>query len=163
MSATWLALSKAPACQSDAERVVVVTVLHRFASHLLAYRLQTSMLSVAQQVSTVGYRHVALALTLLIDEHARQSLSFQDLVLATGVSTSHLSRLLRDVSGYGFATHLNCCRVLHAVLLLREQHVQVKQVAAAVGYESANELDRQFRRYLKMAPTCLRGLPKPAL
>ena len=72
------------------------------------------------------------------------------------LSKWHLSRLLTSTTGWGFSDHLAAIRVAMASRMLVEGRLIVKEVAGAVGYRNVSQMDRQFKRLLKITPHDLR-------
>jgi len=74
-----------------------------------------------------------------------------------GMSSSHLSRLLKTHTGHGFVLHVHQRRVSAARRLLTGSSLSVKEVAASVGYRSVTQLDRQFKRFCGFTPVSTRS------
>jgi transcriptional regulator GlxA family with amidase domain len=72
------------------------------------------------------------------------------------VSKSALTRLLERHTGVSFSIYLHHVRVDKAQALLRSSVMSVKEIAAAVGYDSTRQLDRHFRRQCHMTPSQFR-------
>lgn len=82
---------------------------------------------------------------------------------AVGVSRYHLSRRLKLETGTGFVDHLRRRRVAAAQELLRSATLSVKEIAAAVGYGSTRQFERDVKRLLHVHPSALqRSCHSPA-
>jgi AraC-like DNA-binding protein len=75
---------------------------------------------------------------------------------ALGISSSHLTRLLKLHTGHGFSSHLRATRTERAKELLAGSDLTMKQVAASLGYTRATEFTRQFRAGTGVTPTTYR-------
>ena len=72
------------------------------------------------------------------------------------LSIWHVSRLLNQHTGCGFATYLNRLRASVAEGLLQHTALSIKKVAAAVEYGSTSQLDRHFKRSRHTTPVLFR-------
>jgi len=75
---------------------------------------------------------------------------------AVGLSAHHLSRLIKKETGSGFRAHLIRKRISEARRYLLAGMMSVKEIAAAVGYDSTSSFDREFRRVHGCSPTAWR-------
>lgn len=78
---------------------------------------------------------------------------------AVGISPSHLTRTLTRHTGHGFRWHLRRARIEASVDLLLTTTLSMKEIAAAVGFSSPGEFDRQFRVIRGCTPTSFRDHP----
>lgn len=65
---------------------------------------------------------------------------------------SYLSRLFKQETGLNLSDYINSSRMNKAMELLRNPDVKVQEVAERVGYNSAANFTRSFRRYTQMTP-----------
>ena len=77
-------------------------------------------------------------------EHANSDLTLTDIAKRVRLSKWHLNRLLMRHTGHGFPRHIREIRLRRACRLLAGTTLPVKEIAFAVGYKYANELDRHF-------------------
>jgi len=68
------------------------------------------------------------------------------------ISKYHLSRLFRDVTGYGFKDYLIRYRLNEAKRLLRESSLSVSAICDACGYGDVNHFIRLFRTHTGTTP-----------
>jgi AraC-like DNA-binding protein len=154
LRAVWSCLQTTPEtrdCLEDRVRVAAAVLRLAFRTMCRGYA--------AHQRSDSPHRdreRACDALTFLRASYRRPDLALQHAARHVGVSRYHLSRLLRKETGYPFPTHVCGMRVLTASLLLRSLPLSVKEVAGTVGFERASELDRQFRRWIRMTPSTFR-------
>lgn len=95
---------------------------------------------------------------LMIDHHLRngapsQPLSISTIASALGVSTSHMSRMFKRVTGQTFESYLMTKRVELAKRLLLDPLHNVSQVARRCGFSDASYFARVFRRIVGCSPT----------
>ena len=76
----------------------------------------------------------------------RHSFTLQCLATAVGVSTFHLDRLLKAHTGASFVAHRTAVRLERAKALLVCSTFSIKEVSAAVGFNSVGAFDRAFKR-----------------
>jgi AraC-like DNA-binding protein len=156
---TWALLDAIPASESTPERLVLVLVLERLARAVLDRPWRPSLNALGASPGSVARVHVANALSFIVSAYDCPSLTLSDVADHVRISNSHLSHLLPAITGHGFASHLNGCRVLKSVVLLRTYRASVKEAAFTVGYASGGELCRQFQRRLQFPPSVLRQFP----
>jgi len=96
-----------------------------------------------------------LALAELRASYMDPETSLASVADGVGVSAGHLGRVLKRCTGRGFRAHLTRLRTRRAASLLRGR-MTVKEVAAAVGYQSTGELDRHFRAAFGATPSAYR-------
>jgi two-component system response regulator YesN len=69
------------------------------------------------------------------------------------VTGSYLSRLFTEHLGMKFIDYINSYRINHAVRLLREDNISIKEVSYLVGFVDPNYFSRIFRKYMGVAPS----------
>ena len=100
---------------------------------------------------------VALALEIMRRRHGEPTLTAAAVARELRVSMSHLTRELKRHTGLGFRQHLRAIRIARAKELLADATLSIKEIAAAAGYSSASNLDRQFRSVVGRRPSAARG------
>lgn len=91
-----------------------------------------------------------------IREHYREDISLETVAASLRVSTYHLSRLFRHVSGSTFVAYLTGVRIDRAKSLLSESDLSMKEVADLVGYSDPNYFSRVFRKREGVTPSHFR-------
>ncbi|MNC20980.1 Multiple antibiotic resistance protein MarA [compost metagenome] len=71
---------------------------------------------------------------------------------------SYLSRLFKQETGLNLSDYINSSRMNKAMELLKNPDVKILEVAERVGYNSAANFARSFRRYAQMTPQEYRAL-----
>ena len=95
---------------------------------------------------------------LLERDFGDPSLDVDRLAAAARQSRFHFSRRFREVFGKSPHVYLRQLRLRRALELLSGGGLPVKQIAAAVGYGSAAQFCREFRRHLGQTPLSVRRL-----
>ena len=100
---------------------------------------------------------LANAVELYLKENFRQPYSLERLAAAFGRKAAYLLRLYRRIKGSTPTQDLIRLRIEKAKRLLSgHPHMEVKQVAAAVGYEDALYFSRLFKKETGQNPTTFR-------
>ncbi|HET6449758.1 MAG TPA: response regulator [Spirochaetia bacterium] len=124
-------------------------------------RLEASAGSVDVEfgMDRIGARETELAkeVECYLQENYRRPYSLERLASSFGCKPAYLLRLYRKVTGRTPTQDLIHLRVEKAKrLLVGHPHIEVKQVAAAVGYEDPLYFSRLFRRETGIAPSAFR-------
>lgn len=73
--------------------------------------------------------------------------SLNNVAEQVGLSSFYLSKLFKKETGFNFKDFTISVRMERAMQLLREGHMNVNEVASAVGYTNANYFSTAFHRY----------------
>jgi AraC-like DNA-binding protein len=92
------------------------------------------------------------ALETLDQRYSEPGLALRDVAFAANLSICQTARLLKRHTGLGFVAHLHQRRIAAARVQLTETTLSIKEIADRVGYPSASELGRHFRRSTGMTP-----------
>jgi len=84
--------------------------------------------------------------------HFSDVVSLDDVAMAAGVSSAHLSRLFRQELQLSFSDYLRSLRMEEAQRLLSEASLSIKEIGYAVGYHDANYFSRVFKRWAGVRP-----------
>ena len=88
-----------------------------------------------------------------INEHIGDSDYNIDMLCSdAGISRAHLHRKMKDMTGISVSEFIRNIRMEQAARLLREQKVNISQVAYSVGYSSLPYFSAVFRKHFGMAP-----------
>ena len=82
----------------------------------------------------------------------KPDLSLELVAAKLEVSTSYLSRLLKQETGMSFVDYMTGYRIHQAMLLLQDPVVKVAEVAQRCGYRSQQYFSRAFRRIMACSP-----------
>ena len=96
------------------------------------------------------------AFTFIRRGYRSRELSLQRTANVAGVSSWHLTRLLRKATGATFTAHVRLARVEAAGRLLLSTSLSIKEIASRLGYADSSELDHDFHRVRDVSPTAYR-------
>lgn len=97
-----------------------------------------------------GGREIARVVGYVRD-HVHEPISVDDLARRAGMSRSAFDRRFKEATTYAPLQFIKAMRLGHAALRLR-QGATVSEAAYAVGYASASQFSREFRRQFAMPP-----------
>ena len=83
-------------------------------------------------------------------------LSMREVAREVSLSVDHAALLLKQRTGAGFLFHLRRVRIAAAQRLLLTSTLSVKEIASAVGYRHACELNRHFKMVCALTPVAFR-------
>lgn len=96
-----------------------------------------------------------------INLHFSEALELDGLALQFFISKSHLSRVFKEVTGFGFAEYVNITRVKEAERLLRETNFSVTLVSEIAGFDNFSHFGKMFKRLTGLTPRAYRKLNRP--
>jgi two-component system response regulator YesN len=96
---------------------------------------------------------VALALKMIDAEATRQRPRLKPIAAAVGLSSWHLSRLVKSELGRNLRDYVREVRVGLAMDLLEIPSKSVKEVAFELGYHDSGTFARDFRRQRGQSPS----------
>jgi AraC-like DNA-binding protein len=99
---------------------------------------------------------IAAALRTIEVQYADPDLSLERVAAQAGLSRWYAARLLKRLTGCGFTTHLHRVRIAAARRLLLERTCCIKEIAAAVGYNTPSQFCWHFKRLVGLTPTAFR-------
>lgn len=91
-----------------------------------------------------------------VERHLAEALSVASIAAAAGLSPSRLAHLFREEVGLSVQAFVEQRRMLRAADLLRRTSFPIKQVAAAVGFDSPFYFSRRFSRWSGQSPMTFR-------
>ena len=69
-----------------------------------------------------------------------------------GISQQHLIRIFRKHLNTTPIEYINQIKISHAINLLRENNMSVKEISYELGYENPNYFSRLFKKHEGMTP-----------
>lgn len=81
-----------------------------------------------------------------------QEVSVEDLARSVGMSVSSFHEHFKRITGHPPLRYLKGIRLGRARQLLRTGHVTAEQTAIRVGYQSASQFSREYKRYFGKSP-----------
>jgi AraC family transcriptional regulator len=91
-----------------------------------------------------------------IDAQISHKITISDLAAVTGLSTYHFIRAFKDTVGLPPYQYLLSERIHRAKGLLSKPDLSLGEVAFAVGFSDASQLNRVFRKFVGVTPTAYR-------
>jgi AraC-like DNA-binding protein len=125
-------------------------------------RLANRLELVIREENDLGLGHcplevrIAKALRFIETHYDDPCLTLRRVADQVGLSFSYLAHTLKQQTGQAFVAHLRRHRVEAARRLLEETVLSVKEVAAAAGYQTPRQLERDFKRLHGVVPTAIR-------
>jgi len=68
------------------------------------------------------------------------------------ISTSHLSKLFKSVTGFNYCEYLLNVRIKQAVSMLQNSDLNITEIALKVGYNSSNHFCKSFKAIMGVSP-----------
>ncbi|MDO5134101.1 MAG: AraC family transcriptional regulator [Eubacteriales bacterium] len=99
---------------------------------------------------------IAAAAKSFIDQHFTEPLQIADIAGAVNCSTSFLSHVFKEYTGYAPLQYIHRCRIGQAQTLLISSDYSVAYIASATGFESASYFNRVFRKIVGATPVAYR-------
>lgn len=96
-----------------------------------------------------------------IEENYSNHISLDDVSTYVGYSSKYFSRYFKEQIGNTFVNYLNQLRIRRAKTLLNDKTITIKDIATAVGFESANTFIRVFKQFEGVPPGQYRQTCKP--
>lgn len=87
-----------------------------------------------------------------IKSHYMQKLTLEDVARAVFLSPAYFSRVFREETGYPFSAYLNKTRIEESKRLLRNEHINLADIAGMVGYEDQSYFTKVFKKMTGMTP-----------
>ncbi len=94
-----------------------------------------------------------IAVIKYMEENLHENVVLTDFEKILGVSSRTLSRLFQNDVGMSFVQYLTIQRLMHAIVLLLENQLSVKEVASLVGYNSIPTFSNTFYKILGIRPS----------
>jgi AraC family transcriptional regulator of arabinose operon len=89
-------------------------------------------------------------------QHLERKVTLIDLAREIGLSPSRLAHLFKGRTGHTPQQFLESCRMKRAADLLERTTFSVKQIAAAVGFDSPFYFSLRFKAWARQSPTAFR-------
>ncbi|MGO4109841.1 AraC family transcriptional regulator [Paenibacillus sp. YAF4_2] len=93
-----------------------------------------------------------------INQQFREPLHLDDLAKQFYISKGHLSRVFKEVTGFGFSQYINITRIKEAEHLLRETDLSITQISEQCGFENFSHFGKVFKELSGLSPRAYRKL-----
>ena len=97
-------------------------------------------------------RRVYEALRIVTARFNEPSFRVAEVAMVLRLSSSHLTRIIKDETGFTIREHVAQLRMAAAKAYLRETFLSVKEIAVAVGYSSTSSFDHEFAHRFGSSP-----------
>lgn len=96
--------------------------------------------------------HILNKIQQYLEENYSKDISLDTVADVVNLSTSYLSFIFKEISGKNFVDYVNDFRIEKAKELLDKTSLNISEIAAKVGYNSANNFSKVFKKYVGVAP-----------
>lgn len=107
---------------------------------------------------TAAYKPIVLLAIRHIDSNYHvNDLSLGYVAEKFSVSSSYLSKLLKQEAGLSFIDYLTNCRIKKSLCMMDDPKLKIYEIAEAVGYSNQHYFCKAFKKVMGFAPTEYRG------
>lgn len=93
-----------------------------------------------------------------IDHHFFEpSISLNEVAEMVQVSPTYLSKRIKTELGASFITYLTKVRIKKALMLMKDPHLKIYEIADMVGYSTQHYFSNAFKKVTGISPTVYRG------
>lgn len=87
-----------------------------------------------------------------INNHFAESIRLSMLAEQFYISSFHLSRTFKEITGFAFSDYVTITRIKEAQRLLRETDMPITGVASSVGFDNFSHFGKTFKRITRVSP-----------
>ncbi|MNN63529.1 Bifunctional transcriptional activator/DNA repair enzyme AdaA [compost metagenome] len=113
------------------------------------------------EIEPTPVQHKVSEIVRHINLHFGEPLELGDLARRFYISKSYLSRVFKEITGFGFAEYVNIVRVREAERLLRETDHSITVVSGLAGFDNFSHFGKMFKRLSGLTPRVYRRLNRP--
>ncbi len=136
-------------------KVIGPGLVHELIFRIMCGENASSLYALAMKNTNLARIDKALK---LIHSNYRESMDVDSLAALVNMSQSAFHRAFKDVTASSPIQYLKKIRLNKAKSLLIEEGSRVNEAASEVGYESAAQFSREFKRYFGTSPIeCING------
>lgn len=95
-----------------------------------------------------------------INRHYDQTLRLTDIARQFYISTSHLSRIFKQSTGFSFTDYINILRIREAQRLLYESNHSITDISGQVGFDNFSHFGKMFKKISYVSPSNYRHQKK---
>lgn len=88
-----------------------------------------------------------------LEAHFCEEIVFEEMAKDIGISYSYMRKIVYELTGKSLIDYINLLRIEKAKQLLLETKLNIKLIAAEVGYYNVQSFNRFFRKYEGMPPS----------
>ncbi len=131
-----------------------------YSQFILQGMLQRLILTIYQQYlpfedTILKYRNYDARIhdaMIYLEKNLEYSPSIEETARYVSLSTSHFSRLFKEVVGCSFTDYVTSIRLQHAQILLAKPGLSIGEIALKVGFSNGNYLCNVFKRSFGCSP-----------
>ena len=87
------------------------------------------------------------------NNYSDKNISVTDISEKMGITSQHLSKIFKEISGTGVLQYINSCRIEEAKkILINEQDISIKDTAGIIGYYNEVTFIRNFKNMTGVSP-----------
>ena len=127
--------------------------LTAFLSSALAYRLTMHLLEhCANPLPDAERPDFVVRAAGFCEQHYTETIGVEEIADASGYSRYHFSRQFKQATGMAPAEYVTNLRLQHAIDLLTDTDLAIKEIAGRVGFNGSNYFCRAFRKHTGISP-----------
>lgn len=136
--------------------------ISQIAGELLLYTARSFLKreSLPKQESSSVQRKIS-DIVRYINLHFGEPLELEELSRRFFISKSYLSRMFKQVTGFGFAEYVNLTRIKEAERLLRDTDHSITHVSELAGFDNFSHFGKMFKRLTGLTPRAYRESHHP--
>lgn len=131
---------------------IVKASLRNFWFHLLRTYPEQSNRSIKQNRRSRMLSDFQQVLTFL-EEHYEDNITLEDASEMMGFSSSHFSRMFKQLTGTGFVHYLNIIRISKAAEMLKDSDKKITEISFLCGFSSVRSFNRVFLEITGYTPS----------
>lgn len=116
------------------------------------------VLDAAESVSTAGHHPIVDQAKALLVRRYSEPLTLARIAKELYISPFHLARLFKAETNYTLHGYMMQLRLRHALDLLADPDLEVRQVGARVGFTTHSHFTESFRRSFRVTPSSVRRI-----
>ena len=87
-----------------------------------------------------------------INHEFKEDITLESISEKFYISSAHLSKLFKKVTGFNYREYLSNVRIKHAVNLLSNSDLNITEIAFQVGFNSSNHFCKSFKSVIGISP-----------
>jgi len=141
--------------QAPGYELSVTAAVYNIIVYLLRCYQQKSMAATrpTNQMRSLDQLRPAL---VYLDRHYSENIELDNLARLGNMSPQHFCRLFKALTGRRPMDYMNFLRINKAIMLLAENHLNISEIALAVGFNDTNYFSRVFKKYQRLSPSKFR-------
>lgn len=105
-----------------------------------------------QTSSQSKYLKIVLDVNQYIEEHIAEKIAVNDIASTFGLTAIHISRVFKQQTGESLVQYINKQKMIHAIYLMKNSRLKIKDIAKAVGFDDQLYFNKVFKKYYDTSP-----------